>query len=94
MKEKMSARKLLQTDSLRELAQFWDTHDLTDFAAELEEVTEPVFERDVVVSVHLSAQEAETVKRIAASKGIDYTDLIQAWVVEKAQVFMLPHANK
>lgn len=33
------------TDSVRELASFWDTHDLTDFEDELEEATGPVFER-------------------------------------------------
>jgi len=30
-------------DSIEKLAEFWDTHDLTDFEDELEEVTEPVF---------------------------------------------------
>jgi len=29
-----------------ELAKFWDTHDLTEFEAQLEEVTEPIFERE------------------------------------------------
>ena len=32
-----------QTDSIAELAKFWDTHDVTDFEDELEEVTESVF---------------------------------------------------
>jgi hypothetical protein len=32
-------------DSIEELAAFWDTHDLTDFEDELEEVGEPVFDR-------------------------------------------------
>ena len=30
---------------LEELANFWDTHDITNFEDELEEVKEPVFER-------------------------------------------------
>jgi hypothetical protein len=34
-----------QTDSIDALARFWDEHDLTDFEAELLEVTDPVFER-------------------------------------------------
>ena len=37
--------KLPKIDSVEELAEFWDTHDLTDFEEELEEVTEPVFGR-------------------------------------------------
>lgn len=34
---------LPKTDSIQKLAEFWDSHDLTDFEDELEEVTEPVF---------------------------------------------------
>ena len=39
----MKTQRLPQTDSIQELAHFWDTHDLTDFEDELEEVTEPIF---------------------------------------------------
>ncbi len=41
----MNTTQIPQTDSIEELAHFWETHDLTDFESELEEVTEPVFER-------------------------------------------------
>ena len=33
-------------ESIEELAEFWDTHDLTDFGEDLEEVEGPVFDRD------------------------------------------------
>jgi hypothetical protein len=42
----MNTPKIPKTDSIQELAKFWDTHDLTDFEDELVEVTEPVFEHD------------------------------------------------
>src|SRR5438105_3348974 len=45
----MKTEALPQTDSIQELAQFWDTRDVTDFENELEEVTEPVFERTAVI---------------------------------------------
>jgi len=41
----MTTQKLPQTDSIDELARFWDTHDVADFEDQLEEVAEPVFER-------------------------------------------------
>lgn len=41
----MKKPKLPKTDSIEKLAEFWDQHDLTNFSAELEEVTEPVFVR-------------------------------------------------
>jgi hypothetical protein len=44
MAKPMNNPKIPQTDVINELAKFWDTHDLTDFQDELEEVTEPVSE--------------------------------------------------
>ncbi len=74
-----------KTDSIQKLAEFWDTHDLTDFLDELEEVTEPVFTgRDTVMEIHLSSDEAETVRKIAKLQGIGVTDLIHKWIVEQA----------
>ncbi len=45
--------KIRQTDSIIELAHFWDTHDLTDFEDQLAEVRESVFEREANENVHL-----------------------------------------
>jgi hypothetical protein len=42
----MTGENLPTTDSIEELATFWDVHDLTDFEDQLEEVTDCVFERD------------------------------------------------
>ena len=44
MEEVLSMGKIPKIDSIEELAKFWDTHDLTDFEEELEEVKEPVFD--------------------------------------------------
>lgn len=79
----MKTESLPQTDSIQELAQFWDTHDLTDFEEQLEVVTSSVFERETTVKVHLAAPEAETVEELAKSKGIQSADLIREWVLEK-----------
>lgn len=81
----MKTQKIPQTDSIQELAKFWDTHDVTDFEEQLEEVTEPVFERksDTGLTIHLQPQEVETVKRLAEIKGVDREALIREWVLEK-----------
>ena len=39
MEKAMKARKIPSTDSIDELARFWDTHQLTQFDDELEEVS-------------------------------------------------------
>jgi O-acetylhomoserine/O-acetylserine sulfhydrylase-like pyridoxal-dependent enzyme len=83
MEGKMTKSRLPKTDSIEEMARFWDTHDLTEFEDELEEVTESVFEE--TVPVPLEPQEIQAVRKIAESKGIDYRALIHEWVVEKLQ---------
>ena len=85
MAKKVNGQKLPQLDSIEALARFWDTHDLTDFEDELEEVLEPVFERGTAVTIRLQPEEAEAVKEIAASKGLLDADLIYQWVREKLE---------
>jgi hypothetical protein len=85
MAKPMNHPKLPQTDSIQELARFWDTHDLTDFEGQLEEVTEPVFERRPMVKIPLEASEIEAVNEIAKSRGVDATGLIREWIREKIQ---------
>jgi hypothetical protein len=77
--------KIPQIDSIEELAKFWDTHDITDFEDELEEVEEPVFDRgtQAVMRIRLLPAQAEALKRIAQSKGMNEADLLREWVTEK-----------
>jgi predicted DNA binding CopG/RHH family protein len=85
MEETMSAEHLPKTDSIEKLAEFWDTHDLTDFESELEEVPGEVFSRDMTVTLRLPPTEAEAVRQIAHSQGLAEADLIRSWVLEKLQ---------
>ena len=85
MEEPMTTNKIPKTDSIREMADFWDSHDLTDFEAEMEEVTEPVFEREKVVQIHLPTKDAETVESMARSRGLNPAELMRTWIIEKAQ---------
>jgi predicted DNA binding CopG/RHH family protein len=81
----MKGLKLPPIDSIEELAKFWDAHDLTDFEEELEEVTEPVFERkpETVIPLHLHPQELAAIKRAAQARGVAETVLLREWVLEK-----------
>ncbi len=80
MGKSMNRTNIAQTDSIQELADFWDTHDLTDFEDELEEVEEPVF--DTLVSVQLAPEEFEVIETLAKSRGISPGNLIREWVLE------------
>ncbi len=79
----MNNQHLPRSDSIQELAKFWDTHDLTEFEGELEEITEPVFERETRISVHLDSTEVQAVHEAARSKGVSDSELIRQWVLER-----------
>jgi len=85
MEEEMKNSKIPHTDSIEELARFWDTHDLTDFEDQLEEVGGPVFEQQSreALTIRLQREEIEAIKRIAESKGIEEVSLVKEWVLEK-----------
>ena len=77
--------KLPQIDSIQELARFWDTHDLTDFEDQLEEVTEPIFEHKTMIQVSLRPTEFKLVRELAASKGVDSVELVREWILERIE---------
>ena len=79
----MTRQELLQTDSIQELADFCDTHDLTDFDDELEEASEQVFARPTTVTVRLEPDESRIVTELARSHGISPAQLATQWVVER-----------
>ena len=76
------AQTIPQTDSIQELAQFWDVHDLMDFEEQLEEVSGTVFERSTV-KIHLEFDEVETIRKLASSRGISHANLIREWILER-----------
>ncbi len=78
----MNRTNIPQTDSIQELAHFWDRHDLTDFENELEEVDEPIFELSVQLLVVLAPGELEILNALAQSRGISPENLIREWVIE------------
>lgn len=83
MEKKVKTQRIPGTDSIEELARFWDTHDLTDFEAELTEVSKPVFEPETSVRIHLPPQDAEAIERIAKAKGVAPRELIREWILQK-----------
>ena len=82
----MIKQKLPKTDSISELAQFWDKHDITDFEDLLEEVTETIFSKGKDIQVHLEQDEIESLEKIACQRGLKNNDLIRGWILEKLHV--------
>lgn len=48
----MSVIQIPQTDSITELAKFWDSHSVADFDDQLDEVIEPIFDRESLVTIY------------------------------------------
>jgi len=82
MEEPMSTSRIPNTDSIEELAQFWSCHDVTEFEDELEEVSEPVFERETVVKI-LCRRKKPKRQGTGAFKGLHDVDLVRQWILER-----------
>lgn len=71
MEKTIIRQRLPNTDSVGELADFCDHHDLMEFEHCLEEVHEPVFVgvKGASVSIELRPAEGQQLKKIARSRG-------------------------
>lgn len=78
----MNRTKIPQINSIQELAHFWDTHHLTDFEDELEEVSESIFELLPQLLVPLDPKELEVLSALAKSRDISPVDLVREWVLK------------
>jgi hypothetical protein len=56
---------------------------VTEFEDELEEVNERLFERDTKITVHLETDDANAVRAIAKSRGVEDSELIREWVLQR-----------
>ena len=86
----MSRKSIPQTDSIQELAHFWDTYDLTDFEDELEEVNEPIFQLGTQLLVPLDPRELEALNALAKSRDTSPANLIREWLIERLEASSEP----
>jgi predicted DNA binding CopG/RHH family protein len=82
----MMHENIPSTDSISELARFWDAHDITDFESELDVVDEPLFVagQGHRIVLRLSDAEAEAVHAAAQARGVDEATVIREWIREHA----------
>lgn len=88
MKKKKSKLPNFSKMTYEEEANFWDTHDITDFEDETEEV-EIVFDlkkpREKIVPIRMQEELKNKLNKIAQSKGLNLSTLIRMWLMEKLQ---------
>lgn len=83
----MNAKKIPPIDSIQRLAEFWDSHDLTEFESELEIVDDPVFTRPAEIRISFSREEANELEQIAKRQGVAAPVLVHQWIQEKMSSF-------
>lgn len=75
-------------DTFEEMADFWETHDVTDYAEFLTPVEMSIAEHPVTEYViTLSDTQDDLLQRATEREGISLTALINAWVQEKLQEY-------
>jgi predicted DNA binding CopG/RHH family protein len=76
--------KIPKFKSYQEEAEFWDTHDFTDFEDELKPV-KVKFAKNLStgITIRFDHRTLNTIRTQAAHKGIGATTLIRIWVMEK-----------
>lgn len=72
----------------KEEANWWDTHDITDYEGETEDV-EIVFEvdkpRDETLILRLQKNMKRKLEKAARSKGLNVSTLARMWLMERLQ---------
>ena len=78
--------KLPEFHSIDEIADFWQTHSLTDYEDQWEEVIEgPIVGSDLEKKelwVNVKPREAKAVRRIAKAKHVGELPLVRRWIEE------------
>lgn len=70
--------------TLEQIAQFWNTHSSADYWDDMEDANFEIGRRPLKsVTLKLSDQDIEKLRRIAEEEGIGHTTLVRMWVKEK-----------
>lgn len=80
--------KLPKFKNERELAEFFDSHDSTEYFDDMPEETEAIEmagPRKQQIALRLDQSTIGKAKQIAKSKGIGYQTLLRMWIVERIE---------
>ncbi|MCA9933335.1 MAG: hypothetical protein KC415_05395 [Anaerolineales bacterium] len=87
----MSEKSIPVFASIKEEAEFWDTHDITDYLGELE-IAEGVYtpkpgEKKAVMTIRIASSLKEQVDMVAQSYDISSSSLLRMWIVDKLRAY-------
>jgi hypothetical protein len=76
---------LSQATSYKEIGEFWDTHDLSDFWDKTKEAQFDIDIESEVTYYALDRTLAEKIQSLAQKRGVTADTLINLWIQEKLQ---------
>lgn len=86
--KKKKVSKIPKFKTLEEEAKFWDTHSITDFEDELEEI-ELVFDlqrpKEKTLVLRLQKKIKARLGKVARNQGIGISALARMWILQKLQ---------
>lgn len=85
MKQPSVKSKIPRFETYEEEAEFWDTHDTTEFEDEFEPV-EAAFAQSLVrrgLTVSLDTQTIELLQRVAREKKTEPATLVRIWILDR-----------
>ncbi len=84
--KKSKTSKIPEFKSKAEEAHFWDTHDITDYWGEMEDVEIEYLDdskREETITVRVQPKLKERLEKLAKSYGINLSTLARMWLIEK-----------
>lgn len=91
--QNQDASRIPEFASREEEAEFWDSHDITDYRDELRPVRVRFAKRlSEGITIRLDPETLEKLRHLAAEKGIGPTTLARMWILENLKEQTQPEA--
>jgi predicted DNA binding CopG/RHH family protein len=81
----MGTKRIPHFESDDQAAEFWDTHDFTEYAEDTVPAPDVVFPKPHLkqISLRLSPAQISRLKQVAAGKGVGYQTMLRMWIAER-----------
>lgn len=86
-------KKIPKFKSLKEEAKFWDSHDVTDYLAELTPVAlkaKLAGKKEEVLTIRIQSNLKEKMEKLAQDYGLNVSTMVRLWVIDKMKNLKKP----
>jgi len=79
-------KKIPEFQSIAEEAQFWDTHEVTDYLSQMKEVKmkyDPLAPKEKILTIRIQSALKKRLEEIARDYGVNLSTLLRIWCIDK-----------